>query len=645
MKKNFLILYLLLTGAALFSQGLVKLSTTNRKAKKYYQKAEYYLQKRDTDGALKSLQEALSLDSNFLEAHLLIGEVYENTHRDTLALFHYEKMMAIDSSFYPFNYYYAGNLAFSMAKYRKALKYFNIYLKTKGKRLKNQQDAIKKIADCEFAIQALAHPVNFVPVNMGPNINSVYDEYFPTITEDDSVFLFTRTIPDRMAFKGKQEDFFVSYRQDSTWSMSRNIGAPINTTFNEGAPALSQDGHLLFFTACETPRGYGENRKGMGRCDIFVSVKNGKEWGMPVNLGAPVNSKAWESQPSFSSDGKSLYFVSNRNGGYDIFVSHRQEDGQWSEPQALDENINTSGRESSVFIHPDNQTLYFASDGWPGMGGMDLFMSRRDSLGNWQPPVNLGYPINTHNDENSILIGPRGRFAYFASDRKEGMGGLDIYQFKLPDKLRPERVNYLKGWVYDKNTKQPLSARIELIDKHSGKTIAASFTDPQTGTFLTNVLLNHDYILHVWAKGYLFYSDHFKTNAEGVGERPLRRDIPMTPLKIGEKVVLKNIFFDTDKSTLKETSRIELDKLVYLLQQNPGIHIQIGGYTDNTGSPEYNIRLSEKRAQAVYQYLLQHGIDASQLSYKGYGLSHPVASNDTEEGRRQNRRTEIMIVK
>ncbi len=634
-----------MTGAVLFSQTLVRLSTSNRKAKKYYQKAEYYLQKRDTDGALQSLQNALSADSNFIEAHLLIGEVYENTHRDTLALRHYEKMMAIDSSFYPYNYYYAGNLAFAMAKYRKALKYFNIYLKVKGKRLKNQKDALKKIANCKFAIQALAHPVDFVPVNMGANINSPLDEYFPTITEDDSVFLFTRRLPDARALNGEQEDFFVSYRQDTVWGPAKNIGSPINTLFNEGAPSLSQDGHQLFFTACETPRGYGEHRKGLGRCDIFVSVKNGQGWGMPENLGAPVNSSAWESQPSFSSDGKSLYFVSNRKGGYDIFVSRLSDEGQWSEPVALGDNINTPGRESSVFIHPDNRTLYFASDGWPGMGGMDLFMSRKDSLGNWQKPVNLGYPINTHSDENSILIGPKGEFAYFASDRKEGLGGLDIYRFKLPPAIQPGKVNYLKGKVFDKNTLQPLAADIELIDMHSGQLIATSFTDRKTGAFLTNVLLNHDYILHVRAKGYLFYSGHFRTSAKQHENVPLHKDIPMTPIRVGEKLILKNIFFDTDKSELKETSLVELNKLIELLNRNSEIRIQIGGFTDNTGSPEHNLRLSQQRAQAVYQYLVEHGIAAERLTYKGFGAARPVASNDTEEGRRQNRRTEIMIVK
>ena len=641
-KFLYFVLIFILLGGNSFGQHTISLSTSSRKAKKHYEKAEYYLQKRNHQSAILSLQNAIKLDNEFVEALLLLGELYENTDQDSLALTSYEKVMKVDSNFYNPIYYYAGELAFKRGEYLRAKNHFKKYLQANS--LQNKEKAEKQLANCTFAIEALKHPVNFEPMNMGSTINTDRPEYFPAITADNSTFLFTRMLRDSRALQGQQEDFFISYKKDSIWQKSENIGLPINTPFNEGAPNLSPDGNILFFTACETPRGYGPNRNGLGRCDIFYALKEGTKWTVPRNLGEPINSKYWDSQPSFSSDGKTLYFVSNRDNGYNIFVSELGKDKQWSEPKALSDKINSEGIESSVFIHPDNQTLYFASNGFPGMGGMDLFYSKKDSLGEWQEAVNLGYPINTNKDENSILISSDGKTAYFASDRKGGFGDLDIYQFDLPKDSRPQEVSYLEGLVFDKNTKEKLKAKVDLINKNTGLTTSKSFTNRKSGDFLVTVLPDQEYILNVSSKGYLFYSDHIFIPKETDSLKPIHKDIPLTPIQKGEKIVMKNIFFDSDQWILKPASLIELKRLYQLLQNNPSVKIEIGGHTDNTGSNDHNLTLSNQRAESVYKYLIDKGITPNHLSFKGYGSNLPITTNNTEEGRAMNRRTEIMVI-
>ncbi len=641
-KYLYLVLVFLLMSVTSYGQHTISLSTHSKKAKKHYEKAEYYLQKRNFQSAILSLQNAIEQDHEFVEAFLLLGELYENTSQDSLALNSYEMAMKADSNFYNPIYYYAGELAFERGEYQRAKNHFKKYLQATA--LQNKEKAEKQLANCTFAIQAMQHPVNFKPINMGSNINTDRPEYFPAITADNASFLFTRMLRDSRALQGKQEDFFISLKKDNEWQKAENIGLPINTPFNEGAPNLSQDGNILFFTACETPRGYGPNREGLGRCDIFYAIKEGSKWTVARNLGKPINSRHWESQPSFSSDGKTLYFVSNRENGYNIYVSVLGKDKQWSEPKALSDKVNSKGIESSVFIHPDNQTLYFASNGFPGMGGMDLFYSKKDSLGEWQEAVNLGYPINTNKDENSILISSDGKTAYFASDREGGFGDLDIYQFDLPKNSRPQEVSYLEGLVFDRNTKEKLKAKVELINKNTGLTTSKSFTNRKSGDFLVTVLPGQEYILNVSAKGYLFYSDQIFIPKKTDSLKPIHKDIPLTPIQKGEKIVMKNIFFDTDQWTLKPSSLIELERLYQLLQNNPNMKIEIGGHTDNTGSKEHNLTLSKQRAESVYNYLVNKGIDKTLLSFKGYGSAVPITTNDTEAGRAMNRRTEIMVI-
>ncbi|NBQ47898.1 MAG: hypothetical protein EBU33_05515, partial [Sphingobacteriia bacterium] len=411
-------------------------------------------------------------------------------------------------------------------------------------------------------------------------------------------------------------------------------------------------GNYMFITMSqEMGGGYmGGNAKGYGSCDIFYTQKINGRWTKPVNLGPSINSAQWESQPSFSSDGKTLYFVRGnplRNGtvkNIDIFYSVVEADGKFGTAQRLPENINSKDEEESVFIHPDNQTLYFSSRGHVGMGGADIFMSRRKADGNWGDPVNLGFPVNSADDENSLLVSPSGRMAYFASDREGGVGGLDLYEFELPAQLKPEAITYVKGSVYHAQTRQPLEASFELIDLDSQKLLTRSYSQ-KNGEFLVTLTATKNYLVNVSREGFLFYSDNFilrdlKTDFN----KPFVLNIPLEPIDTGSTVELKNVFFDVNKSELRPESCTELDKLVAFLLKNPNLKIELGGHTDNTGDKKANQLLSENRAKAVQQYLVSAGkIGVERLSYKGYGDSRPKVPNDTAENKAKNRRTEFKV--
>ena len=640
--RPFVFISLIILLLPFFMQGQ-DFSTKSKKALKLYEQADDNYRAEKYGEAEVLFKAAIDKDPGFIEAYLVLAQMYEETGRDTSAISYYKKALEVDPEKYPSACFYVAELEFGNGFYEDALVHYSAYIKNSNISKKNRSTSLKHIEDCKFAIKAIATPVPFKPVNLGSSVNTDRDEYFPCLTADNQTLLFTRLLAAPGTFTGKQEDFFISYENGEEWSLAKNIGPPINSDRNEGAPSLSVDGNTLIFTACEGLNGYENGRRGYGRCDLFVSVRNGNNWGVPYNIGKPINSRYWESQPSLSSDGKTLYFISNRNDNYDIWMSELDENNEWADPVLLGPNINTSGYEGSVFIHPDNQTLYFSSDGHVGMGKLDIFYSRRDSLGNWGEPVNLGYPINTYKSENSILISTDGELAMFASDRPEGYGGLDLYAFKLYEAARPQPVTYMKGVVFDSETKNKLQARFELIDLKTGKTVMQSLSNKGNGEFLVCLPTNHDYALNVSKKGYLFYSDNFNLTGEYDLTEPVHKDIPLKPIKVGESVVLNNIFFETDKYDLKSKSRIELDKLYDLLRENPQISIEISGHTDNVGSEEYNMELSKNRAKAVFDYLVQKGIDPSRLSYKGYGETMPVDTNENAEGRQNNRRTEFKV--
>ncbi|GAB4326510.1 MAG: hypothetical protein Kow00127_19310 [Bacteroidales bacterium] len=621
-----------------------QLSTRSKKARKAYFAGEQAFRAGKNGEAEYWFREAIGHDSTFFEAWVVLAEVAEEQKNEALAVEAYRHVINLNPDGYPPAFYYLANLEYSNGDYSPALEHYKAFLGYETKNRKHRQIAVKHIKNCEFAIEAIAHPVDFKPVNLGEGVNTPLNEYFPCLTADGSMLLFTRLVPSQASYTGRQEDFFVSWFTDGEWSPAEDIGPPINTRYNEGAPTLSVDGNVLIFTACEQVDGYGAGRTGYGRCDLFISGKREAGWSEPVNLGPPVSTRFWESQPCLSADGRTLYFISNRESDYDIWYSVQDDLGEWSTPELIPGEVNTSGYEGSVFIHPDNQTLYFSSDGHTGMGGLDIFYSRRDSTGAWGTPVNLGYPINTWGDENSILIAPDGKLALFASDRDEGYGGLDLYAFELYEEARPAFVTYVKGKVFDIETRKPLKARFELTDLETGRQAVRAFSNKETGEFLVCLPTGKSYALNAWCDGYLFFSEHYSLETASGAHEPFHIDVPMRPVKSGQRMVLNNVFFDTDDWTLKPESRTELDKLVLLMTKNPSVKIEISGHTDDVGTGEYNQKLSENRAKAVYDYLTRHGIDPGRLSYKGFGETMPVESNETDAGRAQNRRTEIRIL-
>ncbi|MCB9336287.1 MAG: PD40 domain-containing protein [Flavobacteriales bacterium] len=623
-------------------------TSNNKKAIKLYEEGKNHYDMRNNELAEITFIQALEKDPNFAEAELLLAYVYTEKPDYDKAIEHYQKSIAIKSDLFPDAHASLGMLLLNKGEYEKAQTNFINYLKFTDSPLMMKPFAEKGLKDCEFAIEALKHPVPFNPVNLGAGVNTELPEYFPALSADGKYLLFTRRLDSKKTYTGYNEDFYLSINDGYNWMEAQNMQG-INSINNEGAPTISPNGQFIIFTSCEDPyEGYGPDRKGFGSCDLFYAYNIGGKWTAPKNLNRPINSQHWESQPSFSSDGKTLYFVRgmrSRSGvkQQDIWTSELSEGGVWSVPTRLSDVINTEGREESVFIHPDNQTLYFSSDGHPGMGGLDIFMSTKDANGNWTTPVNLGYPINTFNDENSLLVDAAGNLAYFASNREGGMGDLDLYAFELPENMKPNKVTYLAGKVFDAETKEVLPARFELINLKTGEVAVQSYADEVTGKYLVCLPVHQDYALNVSHPGYLFHSENF-TLSSGTIDKPFEKHVGMNKIKVGESVVLKNVFFETAKYDLKPQSKVELDKLIAFLKANPNLKIELSGHTDNVGDKKSNQLLSENRAKAVYNYLTQNGVPTDRLTTKGYGDAQPIASNDTEEGRAENRRTEFKVI-
>ena len=621
-----------LTRAQQYDPGKV-----NKKAAQLNSKGLDQAMNDDLLGGIQTLQQAITIDNRFEDAYLSIGGIYNQLKNYPKAVEYYQKAKAIDSLYFlDFNLPYSISLA-GIGNFAAALQAIDSFLTIPTLNETSRKSGEYRQHCYQFALDyAVSHPASnnyqFKPVNLGDSINSAMSEYYPTISLDGNTLIFTRRVNDT------NEDFYESTRSGGVWSQAHSLPGNINTNENEGAACISQDGQWLIFNGCQYP-------DGMGSCDLYISYLTADGWSAPENMGDSINSEFWDVAPSLSPDKRDLYFASNRPGGFggsDIYVSHRLLNGQWSAAENLGPTINTIGDEGTPFIHADNQTLYFNSTGQPGYGDNDLFLSRKQPDGTWGKPENLGYPINTIDDQGDVVIASDGRTAYYASDLGDSRGELDLYTFTLREDIRPAKTLWVKGKVFDRSTHKGLPSSVILTDLATRAVISNLQTDG-TGNYLITLPEGKDYAFTVKRRGYLFFSENFALSHDH-GDTAYTIDIPLQPLEANATMTLKNIFFDPNKYNLMPESDAELDQIVELMADNPTLKIQINGHTDNSGNAADNITLSENRARAVTTYLIARGIAATRLAAKGWGDTKPVADNSTPEGRARNRRTELTVV-
>ncbi len=634
--KSLFFLFALLFYSSVFSQSYNP-DLINPKALGLYDKAIALLGDEQIKDAIPILQDCILIDTNFVDAYLSLAAAYGQLKNYKESVLLYQRAQTKDTSYFQvYKLPYSINLA-GLGKFEDALQQVTGFL------------AIPKISDRSvksgnyrkhsygFAIDyQKKHPqqnlYRFDPMNLGDSVNSIYSEYYPSVTVSDSILVFTR--------RGEhlREDFMESTISKKGFSFAKPINGDINIEPKKGAITSSQDGEWILFAGQFSGQGFGN-------FDIYKSVYTPKGWSEHENLGPNINTEFWESSPSLSPDNRVLYFSSNRPGGYggkDLYVSYRNAEGKWSLAQNMGPTINTSGDELAPFIHPDNQTMYFTSDGLPGYGGSDIFVLRKKVDGKWGDPENLGYPINTIENEGSLAVSADGLTAYYASDRVDSRGGLDLYKFEMRPDIRPYRTLFVKGFVTDKSTKKGLPSSVELFDNQNNQALMKVQTD-ERGEYFITLPTGKDYTFTVNRKGYLFYSELYGLSTKEA-DSVYQKNIPLQPVTLNANFVFNNILFKNNSYELPSSGLIELDKLLQVLNENPSIRIEISGHTDNLGKPEDNQTLSTNRAKAIVDYLTAKGIDTRRLIYKGYAATKPIVANDSEAGRAKNRRTEFTVI-
>lgn len=631
----------------LIGQTYVTKSNATGKAQKMFSRANQYKNNKLFDKAIKDFETAIKLEPSFIDAHYQLASIYFNKKNYVLAKQGLEKVISIDPNHKTAAYFYLGLAHWETDNYESSAKNFELFLQSENKSKRLKAKAATYLKNSQFAANAIKNPVPYDPQPLAKTINTSSPEYLPSITAEGDRLVFTRRI------RG-DEEVFISKKVNEEWQEPTPL-TDINTEENEGSQYISADGSLIVFVRCS-------DRQGYGGCDLYFSEKKGAVWTKPKNMGQPINTRGWESQPSLSADGNTLYYASSRKGtigGRDIWRSQRKENGEWSNPVNLGNKINTTADDESPFFHPDGKTLYFMSSGHEGMGGYDLFVARKTSEGSWDTPQNLGYPINTKGNEGALFITLDATTAYFTKDNlpEDDIEKLtsrrqpDIFTFEMPVALRPTPVTYIKATVKDAVTTQKLAnAKIEVIDLTTNKVFSTSKTDTD-GAFLACLPMGGNYALNVNKEKYFFHSENFELLETNSLHEPYLLKIKLQPIPVegiseavvkSEPIVLKNVFFESGSAELKTISLAELNYLKELLDSNSNLKIQINGHTDNVGSETDNLNLSQNRAKAVQDYLIKEGIAADRLSYKGFGESQPIDTNDTDEGRKNNRRTEFI---
>lgn len=662
MVKNTLVVWLILCAFGAFAQDQKTLIATGDK---HYGKKDY-------KNALAAYLAAQEINPDDASLNFKIGLTYLYSETKSKAATYIDKAYRLNPAVNPDIDYHLGIAFQNTNSFKLAIEHFERF-KKKNQKLASIAD--EKIAECHIADSLSQNELNVIIENLGEGVNTPYNDYSPIISSDGNTLIFTSNRTDdpaRAKANANFEDIFVSYKNGNQWSVPKPISSNINIKYNDAAASLSPDGKTLFL--------YYEEGEG----DIYLSTRNGEEWSEPKPLNKNINTAMfWETCASVTADGKKLFFASNRPGGIgelDIYMSQLDGKGEWGKAVNLGPAINTPNNEDSPFIHHDGVTLYFSSDGHPRLGNSDIFISQFVN-NKWNKPENMGYPLNSWEYDGFFTLSPDKKKGYFSTAKEGGLGDADIYSITFLEpkykpkpkpvvakveevKAKPELpkheefvdpeieihkiakvVTLLKGKVIDERNAAPLGAVISLVDNVTNKVITKISSHPTTGEFEISIPHGGNYGVATEKAGYLFNSINF--NVPQFAEyQEIDTHIIMVKAEVGSKVVLRNVFFDIGKADLKPESIAEVENIKELLVNDPNLRVQINGHTDNVGNAASNKALSLKRASAVVNYLVQHGIAATRLFAKGYGSERPIVSNDDEVGGREiNRRTEIEIIK
>jgi len=609
----------------------------NKKAIEMFLAAENFRVRGQYSDAVDLLNKVISKDRNFCEAYFKLAQVARSTRRYVESIQLLEKGLTSTATIPKQKVFWLelGEVFLLQGKYREASGWLEKFLQAEQVNKAKMAEAQRLLDNCAYALKNLAS-FDLNPKPLSDSVNSFRMQYFPVLTADEQNLFFTMR---NGSSDRDTEDIMVSHRTPTgAWSKPVSVSSNINSRENEGTCTVSADGSQIIFTSCR-------GRSGFGNCDLFVSRRTGDRWTDPVNLGPSINSMAWESQPSLSADGRILYFVSDRKGGLggrDIYRAEKNALGQWKPAENLGSAVNTRFDEISPFIHAGNRTLFFASNGRPGFGGYDIFYSAFKE-GRWLEPVNFGSPINNHEDQFAMYITPDGRRGYYSHEENLDQHTGKIFFVDIPELLRRfETGSSVGGKVTDAVSQLPLKADIELVDLKTSEKMMVTQSDSVSGLYLIVLNKGSDYGLFVSKPGYLYKSLNF--NLKEMADPPVVLDIALEPLHAGTTMVLRNIFFDYDKFDLRPESMPELENALRILQENPGLRIEISGHTDNIGAETKNQMLSLKRAEAVKSYFMGRGMVEQRIKVVGLGSSRPLVANDSDANRSGNRRIEFRVL-
>jgi len=613
------------------------LSSNSKKAIKFYKEAESFYRQQDYKYAEDALNKALKKDENFKEAMLLLGDILRDQNKLIPAINIYKKLLLTDSLFYPKTYYFLANLYLEIENYEQAVFTYDLYLKVPDKSIIESSHAEAAYKKAVFIKNAIENPMDVEIKRLDFPLNSNNEEYINYVSPSEDYMVFTRKDYGDLGVASSyfREYFMESKKLNERWDNPAEVHLP-NAKGNTGGMSLTFDGKKMFFTGCNWSNNHGS-------CDIYFSKKQSGEWSEVTLMGLGINSNAWDSQASVSADGNTMYFSSKRKGGKggsDIWKSEKLENGQWSPAINLGDSINSAANEMAPYIHPDGKTLYYSSDRFMGIGGYDLFISRKDITNQWTKGRNMGYPINTKYDEINIFPAMDGKKAWISSNRNADSTVYDIYSLKLNNLNKPQKIIFFAGKVIDKITKSPLNSIVQITDLKNGKIFSNSESDEGDGSFISVLYPHRNYAFNITKEGYLLYSSSLYFDKEEVN---YNRVFELSRIEKGLSVSLHNVYFDTNKWNLKSESYPELNKVFLLMKDNPKLKFLIEGHTDNTGTEKNNLELSEKRANAVKDYLISKGISGERLSHVGRGSEFPIADNNDEKGRSLNRRTTIIV--